>query len=126
MLLYQILKYAVYACKNIKKSDKNNILKISAVKWNDKFELTDGSYFVWDAQDYWEYILKKHGQKTDNASMKIYLNKAENRITFRIKTGYYLELFTLEIPERMKLLGSTKNKTAKDKNCENIPHLEIT
>ena len=46
MLLYQILKYAVYACKNIKKSDKNNILKISTVKWNDKFELTDGSYFV--------------------------------------------------------------------------------
>ena len=26
----------------------------------------------------------------------------------------------------MKLLGSTKNKIAKDKNGENIPHLEIT
>ena len=25
----------------------------------------------------------------------------------------------------MKLLGSTKNKITKDKNCENVPHLEI-
>ena len=26
----------------------------------------------------------------------------------------------------MKLLGSTKNKITKDKNGENVPHLEIT
>ena len=26
----------------------------------------------------------------------------------------------------MKLLGSTKNKITKDKNDENVPHLEIT
>ena len=47
----------------------------------------------------------------------------ENRITFKIKTGYYLELLT---PEIMKLLGSTKNKIAKEENGENVPHLEIT
>ena len=52
----------------------------------------------------------------------MYVNKIENRITFKIKTGYYLELLTLET---MKLLGSTKSKITKDKNGENVPHLEI-
>ena len=70
-----------------------------------------------------EYILKKHETVTDNPSIRKYVNKIENRITFKIKTGYYLELFT---PETMKLLGSTKNKITKDENGENIPHLEIT
>ena len=53
----------------------------------------------------------------------IHVNKIENRITFKIKTGYCLELLT---PEIMKLLGSTENKIAKDKNDENIPLFEIT
>ena len=52
----------------------------------------------------------------------IYVNKIENRISFKIKTGYYLELST---SETMKLLGSTKSKITKDKNGENIPHLKI-
>ena len=55
--------------------------------------------------------------------MRIYLNKIDNRITFKVKTEYYLELLT---PETMKLIGSTENKTTKDKNGEIIPHLEIT
>ena len=55
--------------------------------------------------------------------MQIYVNKIENRVTFKIKNGYSLELLT---PETMKLLGSTKNKITKDKNGENVPHLEIT
>ena len=42
---------------------------------------------------------------------------------FEIETEYYLELLT---PETMKLLGSTESKITKDKNCENVPHLEIT
>ena len=53
----------------------------------------------------------------------IYVNKIENRITFKIKTEYYLELLT---PETMKLLGSTKSKITKDKKGENVSHLEIT
>ena len=53
----------------------------------------------------------------------IYVNKIENRITFKIKIGYHLELLT---PETMKLLGSTKSKITKDENGENVPHLEIT
>ena len=52
-----------------------------------------------------------------------YVNKIENRITFEIKTGYYLELLT---PETMKLIGCTKKKITKDENGENVPHLEIT
>ena len=73
--------------------------------------------------DYFEYIFKKHGENTDNLSIIIYVNKIENRIMFKIKTGYYLELL---MPETMKLLGSTENKTTKDKNGENLSHLEIT
>ena len=55
--------------------------------------------------------------------MKIYSNKIENRITFRTKTGYHLELWT---PETMKLLGNTKNKTNKDKKGKNVLHLAIS
>ena len=76
-----------------------------------------------DIQDYFEYILKKHGENTDKPSVQIYVNKIENRVTFKIKNGYSLELLT---SETMKLLGSTKNKITKDKNGENVPHLETT
>ena len=68
-------------------------------------------------------LYKKHRGKTVNPSIRIYINKIENRITFKIKTGYYLELLT---PETMKLLGSTKSKITKDENGENVSHLEIT
>ena len=95
---------------------------MSAPTWNDKFELPDGSYSISDIQDYLEYILKKHSENVDNPSIKIYVNKIENRVTFKIKNGYYLELLT---PETMKLLGSTESKITKDKNGENISHLEI-
>ena len=54
--------------------------------------------------------------------MQIYVNKIENRVTFKIKDGYSLELLT---PETMKLLGSTENKITKDKNSENMLYLEI-
>ena len=67
--------------------------------------------------------LKKHNKNTDSPSIKVYVNKVENRITFKIKTGYYLEFLT---PETIKLLGSIENKITKDKNDENVPHFEIT
>ena len=57
-----------------------------------------------------------------NHPVTICANKMENRITFKIKTGYYLELLS---PEIVKLLGTTKNKIGKDKNGENVPYLEI-
>ena len=43
-----------------------------------------------DIQDYSGYILKKHGEKTVNSSIKIYVNKRENRITFKIKKDIIL------------------------------------
>ena len=111
-----------YPWKNIKSSYKNNKFKTSAPTWSDEFELLSGSYSISDIQDYFEYILKKHSESVDNPSIKIYVNKIENRVTFKIKNGYYLELLT---PETMKLLGSTESKITKDKNGENVPHLEI-
>ena len=109
-----------YTWKNIKKLCQNNKFKISAPTWNEEFELPDGSYSISDIQDYLEYILKKHGEKKINPSIKIYINKIENRITFKIKTGHYLELLT---PERRKLLGNIKSKITKCKNGENVPYL---
>ena len=75
-----------------KSSYNNNKFKISASTWNDKFELPGGSYSVSDIQDYFEYILKEHGENIDNSSIRMYVNKIENRIRFKIKTEYYLEL----------------------------------
>ena len=59
-----------YTWKNIKRSYKNNIFKMSAPTWNEEFELFDGWYSISDVQDYFEYILKKHRQKTVNPSIK--------------------------------------------------------
>ena len=117
---YQILVFII--CGKTKSSYNNNKFKISAPKWSEEFELPDGSYSVSDIHDYFEYILKKRSESVDNPSMRIYVNKIENRIKFKIKSGYYLELLP---PETMKLLGSAKNKINKDKNGENVPHLEI-
>ena len=100
-----------YIWENTKKSYKNNKFKIVSPTWNEEFELSDRSYSVSDIQYYFEYILKKHGEKTDNPSIKTYINKIEIRITFKIKTGHCLKFLT---PETMKLLGSTKSKITKD------------
>ena len=76
----------------MKNSYNNNEFKISAQTWNDKFELPDGSNSASDIQDYFEYILKNRGENTDKSSVWIYVNKIGNRITFKIKNGYSLEL----------------------------------
>ena len=111
-----------YTWENTKSSYNYHKFKISAPTWNDKFELPDGSYSVSDIQDYFESISKKHDEKIDDQSIRLYVNKIENRITFKIKTGYYLELLT---PETMKLLGITENEITKDKNGQNVRHFEI-
>ena len=103
-----------YTWKNVKSSYNNNKFEIPAPTWSEKFELPDGSYSISDIQDYFESV--------DNPSIRMYINKIENRITFKIKNGYYLELLT---PETMKFLGSTESKITKDKNGENVPHLEV-
>ena len=111
-----------YTWKNVKRSYNNNKFKISAPIWSEEFKLPDGSYSVPDIKDYFEYILKKHSASVVNPSIRMYINRIENRITFKTKNRYYLKLLT---PETMKLLGSTESKITKDKNGENVPHLEV-
>ena len=53
--------------------------------------------------------------------MLIYVNEINNRIVFKIKSGYKLELLS---KETMRLLGSTSNSIDKDKNSELFPKLE--
>ena len=85
-----------YTWKNIKSSYNNNKLKISAPTWSDEFELPDGSCLISNIQDYFDYILTEYSENVDNPSIRIYVNKTENRITFKIKNGYYLELLKHE------------------------------
>ena len=110
-----------YTWKNIKSEYNNNKFKISAATWNGTFDLPDGSYSIADIQDYFELIIKKHETLSENSSIQIYPNKIKNRIVFKIKSSYKLELST---PEMMKLLRSTKKVVDKDKNGENAPKLE--
>ena len=80
-----------YTWRNIKSSYINNKIKTnSAPTWNDKFELPDGSYSLSVIQDYFEYILENHGEDIDEPSVQIYVNKIENRITFKIKKDIVL------------------------------------
>ena len=83
--------------------------------------MPDGSYNISEIHDYIEYIIKKHETIGENAPILIYANTINNRIVFKIKTGYKLELLS---KETMKLLGSTKDITDADKNSENVPKLE--
>ena len=79
--------------------------------------MPDGSYSISEIQDYSEFIIKKQETLTENPPIQIYPNKIKSRIIFKVKTGYELELLS---PERMKLLGSTKEDADKDKDGEDI------
>ena len=96
-----------YTWKNVKSTYNKNKFKISAPTWNETFDLPDGSY--------------KHETVGENAPILIYANTINNRIVFKIRSGYKLELLS---KETMKLLGSTKNIIDSDKNSENVPKLE--
>ena len=85
--------------------DKNNRLKIIAPRWNDKFELPDGSSSVSDIQDYIEYIIKKHETLTTTHAIHVYINRINKRLVFKIKDRYKLELQT---SKTIKCFGSTK------------------
>ena len=109
-----------YTSKNVKSTYNNNKFKTSAPTWNETFDLPDGSYNISEIQDYTEYIIKKLETIVENAPILIYANTI-NRIVFKIKSRYKLELL---LKETMKLLGSTKNIIDADKNSENVPSLE--
>ena len=101
-----------YKWKNIKKQYKNNKLKIIAPTWNDEFELRDGSYSVSEIQVYIKFIIKKYETLRTVPPIHVYINRINNRLVFKIKDGYKLELQT---PETMKLFGSTKKLIEKTK-----------
>ena len=89
-----------YTWNYIKSEYNNNKFKISAPTWNDTFDLPNGSYSISDIQNYFEYIIKKHETITGNTPVLIFANKIKNRIIFKIKSGYKLELLS---KERMQL-----------------------
>ena len=110
-----------YTWKNIKSAYSYNKFKIYAPTWNDGFELPDGYYSISDIQDYFEFIIKKLETLAENPPMQIYQNKVKNRIVFKVRTDYKLELLS---PETMKLLGSAKRDVDKDKDVADVPKLE--
>ena len=79
---------------NFKSEYNNNKFKISTSVQNDTFDLLDGSYSIDDIQDYFEFIIKKHEALTEDLPIDIYPDKTKNRIFFKIKTDYKLELLT--------------------------------
>ena len=110
-----------YRWEDIKSAYNNNKFKIFASSWNDEFDLPDGSYCIADIQDYFVFIIKKHETLTENPPVQIYPSKIKNRIVYRVKTSYKLELLS---PEAMKLLGSSKKGVDQDKDGEDVPKLE--
>ena len=82
-----------YTWKNVKSTYNNNKFKISAPTWNETLDLPDGSYNISEIQGYIEYIIKKHETVGENATL-IYANTINNRIVFKIKSGYKLELLS--------------------------------
>ena len=110
-----------YTWKSIKSDFNNNKFKISAPTWNDTFDVPDGSYSIAALQNYFEYIIKKHETIADVSPVLIYVNEINNRIVFKIKSGYKLELLS---KKTMRLLGSSADTIDGDKNSELVPKLE--
>ena len=79
-----------YSWKKIKSEYNNNKFKILAVTWNDTFDLPDGSYYIADIQDYFQFIIKKFETLTENPPIQIYPNKIKNRTVFKIRAEYKL------------------------------------
>ena len=119
MALANLIIY--YTWKNIKSVYNNNKFKISPPTWNDTFDLPEGFYSVSGIQNYFQFIIKKHETLTKNLPIQIYVNRIKNRIIFKIKTGYKLELLTIKT---MKLLESTKKDVDKNKDGANVLKLE--
>ena len=110
-----------YTWKNVKSDYNNNKFKISAPTWNDMFDVPDGSYSIAALQNYFEYIIKKHETIAEVSPVLIYVNEINNRIVFKIKSEYKLELLS---KETMRLLGSSSDTIDGDKNSELVPKLE--
>ena len=110
-----------YTWTNVKSDYNNNKFKISAPTWSDTFDVPDGSYSIDALQNYFEYIIKKHETIADVSPVLISVNEINNRIVFKIKSGYKLELLS---KETMKLLGSSTDTIDGDKNSQLVPKLQ--
>ena len=110
-----------YTWNNVKSDHNNNKFKISAPTWNDTFDVPDGSYSIAALQNCFEHIIKKHETIDKVFPVLIYVNEINNRIVFKIKSGYKLELLS---KETMKLLGRSTDTIDGDKNSELVPKLE--
>ena len=110
-----------YTWKNVKSDYNSNRFKIPAPTWNDTFDVPDGPYSIAALQNYFEYIIKKHETIADVSPVLIYVNEINNRIVFKIKSGYKLELLS---KETMKLLGSSTDTIDGDKNSKLVPKLK--
>ena len=75
-----------------------------------------------EIQGYITYIIKKHETLTTISPIHVFINRINNRLVFKIKAGYKLELKT---PETMKLFRSTEKLIDKTKNREKVPSLEV-
>ena len=110
---------------NIKEQYNNNKLRLSGPTWSEDVTLPDGSYEISQIQTYFlEEVIKKHESKVksnEQAPILIFPYRILNRVAFRIKTGYKLELLT---NETIRLLGDGPIIDT-TKNGENVPKLEI-
>ena len=84
--------------------------------------MLDGSYFISDIHDYFEYIIKSYKTITNNPPTQIFFHRIKNRVIFKIKKGCRLDF---QSQEKMKMLGSTDKEIDKDKKSEHVPKLEI-
>ena len=84
--------------------------------------MTDGSYSVSDVQDYIEFIIKKHETLTKIPPIHVNINRTNNRLVFKIKNGFKLEL---QMPETTRLFDSTIKFIDKTKNVEEVPSLKV-
>ena len=75
-----------YTGKIVEKSYESNKLKVSAPTWKEEFQSPDGSYSASYIEEYFQYIIKKYKTVIDYPSLKIYVNKITNRVTYKIKT----------------------------------------
>ena len=86
-----------YSWQNVKNEYKNDKFKLSGPTWDLTFDLPNGRYTIADMQDYFLWIVKKHEtdvKSSEESPILIYPNTIKNRIIFKIKTGYRLELLT--------------------------------
>ena len=114
-----------YTWYNIKEQYNNNKFRLSGPTWSEDVTIPDGSYEISQIQNYFlDEVIKKHESNVNSNEQPpilIYANRILNRVSFRIKTGYKLELLTNEI---MRLLGDGPIIDT-TKNGENVPKLEI-